>query len=427
MLSDPAQTHDPAPSFWQRRRWFKTLFLFAPTHVDYSFASNKDSALHKRLAWDTIAGRSAYFTTIEADRELSWLAFVMTALAMLSVLRGGSPPLALLVYAGALLLGLVVLLLTRKMRQVAFTGIPAADLNILVLDDRKHDAIIDEIEGRRAAALRSLAEPDAAISVRTYLRRLRWLVENDVLTPREAFTRQRLVLPEGLEIASGPARGAAESVSFRQRRFGAAIDVELLADRLTCRSRLLLGATSSSSVFYRDLKEPSTFYDTDHRYQLTGLIFAWCAIAIFAWMSSVAQSHSEGYYVGNIGLRRAITDFGPALLTMAACAAIVPMMTRLRYSEPYPGVRLLRDRRYDTLLAAIEERRIAVQRTLANPDPLLTFDEQMHVLSELRDGDVISDDDYQRAAKRAAFVCGNPLLDLPADPRPQKAREKALH
>jgi hypothetical protein len=427
MLSDPAQTPDQTRSFWQRRRWLKTLFLFAPTHLDYSFASKKDSALHKRLAWDTIAGRSAYFTTIEADRELSWLAFVITALAMVSVLHGGPQPLALLVYAGAMVLGLVVLLLTRKMRQVAFTGIPTADLNILVLDDRKHDAIIEAIEGRRATALRGLAEPDAAISVRTYLRRLRWLVENDVLTEREAFARQKLVLPEGFEIPPVPARGAPASVSFRQRRLGAAIDVELLADRLTCRSALLLGATNSSSVFYRDLKEPSAFYDTDHRYQLTGLIFAWCAIVIFAWMSSVAQSHSEGYYVGNIGLRRALSDFGPALLAMAACAAVVSMLTRLRYAEPYPGVRLLRDRRYDALLAAIEERRIAAQRTLSNPDPLLTLDEQMQLLSELRDNDVVSDEDYQLAAKRAAFVCGNPLLDRPADPQPQKGRQKAMH
>ena len=95
MLSDPAQTPDQTPAFGQRRRWLKTLFIFARTHLDYSFASKKDSALHKRLAWDTIAGRSAYSTTVEADRELSWLAFVMTALAMVAVLRGGSQPLIL--------------------------------------------------------------------------------------------------------------------------------------------------------------------------------------------------------------------------------------------------------------------------------------------------------------------------------------------
>ena len=313
------------------------------------------------------------------------------------------------------------------MRQVAFTGIPTAELNILVLDDRKHDTIIEEIETRRAAALSGLAEPDAAISLRTYLRRLRWLVENDVLTARDAVARQKLVLPEGLEIARVPSQGDTASVSFRQRRFGAAIDVELLADRLTYGNRLLLGPTNSSSVSYRDLKEPSAFYDTDHRYQLTGLIFAWCAIPIFAWMSSVAQGHPEGYYVGNIGLRRALSDFGPALLAMAACAAVVPIMTRLRYAEPYPGVRLLRDRRYDALLAAIEERRIASQRALANPDPLLTLDEQMQVLSELRDSDVITDEDYHRAAKRAAFVCDNPLLDRPAAPQPQKDRRQAVH
>ena len=351
----------------------------------------------------------------------------MTALAMVAVIRGGPQPLTPLLFAGATMLGLAVLLLTRRMRQVAFTGIPTADLNILVLDDRKHNIIIEEIEARRAAALSGLAEPDAAISLRTYLRRLRWLVENGVLTAQDAVACQKLVLPEGLEIALVPPQGDTKSVSFRQRRLGVAIDVELLADRLTYRNELLLGTTNSRSISYRDLKEASTVYDTDHRYLLTSLIFAWCAIAIFVWVSSAAQGHSEGYYVGSIGLRRAIADFGPAFLAMAACAAIVPMLTRLRYGEPYPGIRLLRGRHHDAIFAAIEQRRIASQRALANPDPLLTLEEQMQVLSELRDGDLISDEDYDRAAKRAAFVCDNPQLDLPADSQSQKDRRQAVH
>jgi hypothetical protein len=426
-VSDPAQTLDQAPCIPQRRRWLKTLFIFAPKHLDYSFASKTDSALHKRLAWDSIAGRSAYFTTIEADRELSWVAFVMTAVAVLAVFRGGPQPLTLLVCAGTTLLGLIVLLLTRKMRQVSFTGIPAAELNILVLNGRNHDTIINEIEAQRTAALSGLAVADPSLSVRAYLRRLRWLVENDVLTAQDAAARQKLALPEGLAITPTSAQAETAPVSFRQRRFGAAIDVELLTDRLVYRSAQLFGTTNSHSVCYRHLKEPTAFLDTDHRYLLTGLIFAWCAIAMFAWLGGAAQGHGEGYYVGGVGLRRAIVDFGPALLAMAVCAAIVSMVTRLRYSEPYPGIRLLRGRHHDAILDAIEQRRISAQRALANPDPALTFEEQMQLLSELQDRELINDEDYDRAAKRAAFVCNNPLLDRPIDPQQQKDRREAVH
>jgi hypothetical protein len=335
--------------------------------------------------------------------------------------------LILLVYAGATSLGLVVLLLTRKMRQVAFTGIPTADLNILVLHDRNHDAIIKEIEARRIAALGGLAVPDAGISPRAYLRRLRWLAENDVLAARDVAARQKLVLPEGLEMPPASSQPETAPLSFRQRRFGATIDIELLADRLTYRRALLFGATDSYSVAWRDLKEPSAFYDTDHQYHLSALIFAWCAIAILAWASGIAHGHPEDYYVGGVGLRRAISDFGPALLATAASAAIVAMLTRLRYGEPYPGVRLLRDRNYEALLTAIEKRRIATQRALANPDPALTFEEQMQVLSDLHDSELVSDEEYHRATKRAAFVCNNPRLDLPTESQSQKERREAVH
>jgi hypothetical protein len=299
-------------------------------------------------------------------------------------------------------------------------------MNILVLNGRNHDIIINEIEARRTAALIGLATPDSGLSLRAYLRRLRWLVENDVLTAQDAAARQKAVLPEGLAVTATSSQPETAPVSFRQRRFGAAIDVELLSDRLVYRSGQLFGTTNSHSVSYRHLKEPAACYETDHRYLLSSLIFAWCAIAMFAWMGGGVQGHAEGHYVGSAGLRRAIVDFGPALLAMAACAAIVSLVTRLRYDEPYPGIRLLRDRQHDALLDAIEQRRISAQRALANPDPVLTFEEQMQLLSELRDRDLINDEDHQRATRRATFVCNNPLLDQPINPPPQKKNLEAV-
>ncbi len=89
--------------------------------------------------------------------------------------------------------------------------------------------------------LRQLAEPTAGISIRVYLRRLRWLVDNDVLSEDEFNNRRKLVL-------AGRYRGGAAAVppantpriTFRQHRPGVTIDVELLADRLSWRRAVLV-------------------------------------------------------------------------------------------------------------------------------------------------------------------------------------------
>lgn len=426
-MPDTVQIYGQSQSFMQRRRWLRTRFALSFRHLDYTIESRKDSALQKRLAFDTIGARATYFSTIEPDRELRWLAFTVTALALLAVVRGGPQPLTFLLYAGVMAVLLAGLWLTQHRRRVGYTAIPAAGLNILVLEDAQHDAIVDAIEQRRAATLRQLAEPTAGISIRVYLRRLRWLVDNDVLNEEEFRNRRKLVLPADAVAAAVVPPADTPRITFRQHRPGVTTDIELLADRLNWRRAVLFGATDSRSIAYRDLKEPSAFYRTDHQYELTGLLFTWCAIAIFGWIGSVSDARPDDYYVGGAGLSRAITDFGPGLLAMAICAGVIPLITRLRYGEPYPGFCFLRDRQYDALLAAIEGRRIAAQRALAEPDPLLAFEEQMQVLNDLHDAGVISDEEQDRAAKRAAFVCDNPMLDLPAvSPEPQR-RRRAVH
>ena len=426
-MSATMRTSEQSSSFSQRRRWLRTQYVFSRKHLDYTIESKREAKLHKRLAWDTIGPRSTYVRTVETDRELHWVAFVMTALAAVAVFRGGPQPLVFLLYGGVTLVALAVLLLTQRFRQVAFTAIPTPGLNVLVLEERNHDAILREIEARRAASLAMLAEPADGISVRVYLRRLRWLVENDVLTAQDAIIRQKLVTPDGLDVPLMPPQPDAAPRSFRQRRLGISIDVNLLADAFTYRRSQVFGTTESVSIAYRELKEPASFYGVDQQYQLAGLIFAWCAIAVFAWMSGVGQQHPEDYYVGGVGLQRAIADYGPALLVLAVCAPLVSWLTRLRYADPYPGIRLLRDRNYEALLAAIEERRVASQRALAEPDPLLSFEEQMQVLNDLYESDVISDEELDRAAKRAAFICDNPMLDLPAVQPASQRRRRAVH
>jgi hypothetical protein len=106
---------------------------------------------------------------------------------------------------------------------------------------------------------------------------------------------------------------------------------------------------------------------------------------------------------------------------------VIPMLTRLRYGNPYPGVMLIRNKTYETILAAIEERRLAAQRLRAEPDPLLPLDMQMEILDELRDDGTISVAEYRQAVEKAEFICDNSSLDDPVIAPQQAKREYALH
>lgn len=426
-MADPIAPHLQQPTFAQHRRWLKTQFTMARRHLGYGIESKHEVALQKNIAWDTIGAAASYTRTVEPDRDLRWVCFVLTALAAVASLRGGPQPLTFLLHLAVTLAVIAALMATQGLRRVGYTIVPASGINILVLDDHQHDAIVAGIEARRTAALLATAEPAADTTVRTYLRRLRGLVDTGALGREDFLNRQRVVLPEVPQPLLPPQPEAAETLHFAQRRAGVRIALDLGADRLDYRRQTLFGGAEAFSVLYRDLPEPAAFHETDHQYELTGLAFAWVAIGVWAWIAFVTAGHPADHYVGGIGLKRAIADFGPALVAMAAAAGLLPRLTRLTCARPYPGLLLLRDEAYDAIAAQIEQRRLAAQRRLAEPDPLLFPEEQMDVLDELRDAEVLSAEAYARAAERAALTGVPAGLDEPVIAEAPRARAYALH
>jgi hypothetical protein len=363
---------DPIVTFSQHRRWLKTRFAFGRKRLDYSVISKQDASLQEAVGYDAIAPRSSYLSMIDPDRDLRWTLFVFSGLALFAAFRANTHPAVMLgLYAGLTLTVVLVLVMTRKLRSVGYTAIPAGTFNILVLDDRQHDAIVETLEARRADALtRNLAASDG-VTLRTYLRRLRWLVENGVMT-REAFMqRQAALLPDmtGSLLAEEPATAA--PLTFAQRRPGLRIAVTLGATHFTYDRWTLLNGSERFMLAYRDLREPAAHEETDRQIELTGILLLWAGAIVVAWGGWIQQSHPANYYVGGIGLQRAIMDFGPLLLFAIGAAGVVPWLTQLRIGRPWPGVPLIRDGQYDAIVSAIAERRIAALRALARPDPLL--------------------------------------------------------
>ncbi len=413
-------------TYSQRRRWLTTHFTFGRKKLEYGVTSKQEANLEESIGWETIGPRSGYVETVEADRDLRWTLFLMSGLVLFASFRGqGHPLLVMSMYGGVTAVAVIALLLTRKLRRVGYTAVPAGTFNLLVLDDKQHDTILAGIEARRAdALLRGLASA-RDLTLRIYLRRLRWLTENGVMTPEAFLQRQATLLP-GENLLPEKSAGR-ETIHFRQRRLAAQIDVTLEPAQLVYSRWTLFDGSQRFTVDYRNLAAPGRYEETEKQLELTGLLFAWGGAALISWGAWINQTHPAGYYVGGIGLQRAIIDFGPMLLLCFALAACAPMLTRMNVARPWPGLLFLKDRQYDAIVAAIEERRAAALHALTEPDPLLHPDEQVQVLDDLLENGVLTEQEHARAVERAELAFVDPALDQPMPEQPEAPRERILH
>lgn len=413
-------------TFSQHRRWLKTRFVFGRKKLDYSIISKKEASLEEKVGWDALGARASYVATVEPDRDLRWVLFVMSGLALFAAFRSNTHPLLLMgLYGGVTAIMVAALVLTRKLRSVGYTAVPAGSFNVLVLDDKQHDDILTRLEWRRAEALLRDLSSSRGLTLRIYLRRLRWLVENGAM-PREAFLEQQAVLlPNETLLADEPP--AAPAVTFTQRRLATRIEATLETTQMIYRRWSLFDGSERFTIDYRNLRKPGRYEETDKQIWLTAILFAWVGTALLSWGSWINASHPAGHYVGGIGLQRAFTDFGPMLLACIAAAAVIPMLTQLRVARPWPGLTFVRDKQYETLMAEIEKRRIAALRALARPDPLLYPEEQVQLLDELLEAGALTEEEHAKAVERAEFAFGDPALDQPVVDETIAERDRILH
>jgi hypothetical protein len=419
---------EPKETLSQHRRWLKTRFVFGRKRLDYNVTSKQEASLQETVGYDAIAPRASYVTIVDPDRDLRWTLFVFSGLALFAAFRANAHPAVMLgLYAGVTLAVVLVLMLTRNLRRVGYTAIPAGTFNILVLDDRLRDDIVAKLEARRAETLtRDLASPDG-VTLRTHLRRLRWLVESGAMT-RDAFMqRQAALLPDMTASLLPDESAEAAPLGFTQRRPGVRIDVALEASHFTYSRWTLLNGSERFMIAYRDLREPAAHEELDRQIELTGVSLLWVGAIVVAWGGWIQQSHPANYYVGGVGLTRAIADFGPMLLFAIGSAGVIPWLMQARIARPWPGVPLIRDGQYEAIVSAIDERRIAALRAMAKPDPLLHPQEQVQLLDELHEAGMISDDEHARAVGDAEIAFGDPALDEPVSEESAAGNERVLH
>ena len=81
---------DLIQTYSQHRRWLKTRFTFGPKKLAYSVTSKQEVKLKENSGWDArarlLSSRCRYG---EPDREMRWVLFVMSGLAVFAALRFG--------------------------------------------------------------------------------------------------------------------------------------------------------------------------------------------------------------------------------------------------------------------------------------------------------------------------------------------------
>lgn len=235
--------------------------------------------------------RPRYVTFVDPDPDAGHILFWLTLMALYFTCVGGHPqPLTILLMSGVTALAIVFLAATSRLRRVSGTAIGASDMDIVVIRDSQHDVIVAAIEAKRAAwLLRMTMSPRQDLTVRSYLEASRWLAENGGMEEDEYARRQALLLPA--DLAPTPAALPPATLSFRQRRPGATIDVTLFSDRLVYSRSFLLAEKLTFTRLYQDLDKADNRTVVDNRGLLFSLIVGWCGIGVLSAVMPVMQSY----------------------------------------------------------------------------------------------------------------------------------------
>lgn len=410
-MSETAKQTEATIIYKQRFWGIKTSFSLQHDCIEYRFERRGEESIASRVLWTAVPPPAAYRKIVETDRRLLWVAFVTSGLGLYQIIKNSSDSDIFFFVLSFSLILCVLTTLSRRLRVAGYTIIPSSDGKLVVLRGRHHDEIISQIERFRQAALRKFGEPETGETNRQFLRRLRWLVEADVISTDEFHRRQALLLPYETRSFLRQKPPSADAIRFCQRALGYRIDVELRDDLMSHRRKSLIYGECSYQIDYLDLQNtPSQNEFTQHS-ELAAYLICWLILGGVAWMNFVRGMHSPNYFIGNAGLQHLIVDFGPAVTAGFVSMWLLDRFTKAKFIRPYPDILLLRGRSFDQILTSIESRVVGSKRRLAGLDPLLTLEERRYLLDTLQKERIISSEELAVGRKQAEETRGSESLD----------------
>jgi hypothetical protein len=162
-------------------------FRFNEHHLDY-FGTDWDF----RAKYEDIAGPSQHRRSKTSDRPTSFVFGYLMCLGVVLLSRGHYPQYGLEglravgTFAG-IFTGIVVVICSAMhyLAHKEYTMIPTRNGHLMVVKDKRHDAILHALQAARLKSLRALSAPDPANSSKEELAKLIWLRDEGAITTDE--------------------------------------------------------------------------------------------------------------------------------------------------------------------------------------------------------------------------------------------------
>jgi hypothetical protein len=163
-------------------------FRFNEHHLDY-FGTEWDF----RAKYEEIAGPSQYRRNNTSDRLTTFVFIYLMCLGMVLLLHPGHSPqygmeglravgtfMGIFIGVVTVICGSLYYLIHKE-----YTVVPTRNGNLMIVRDKRHDAVLHALQAARLKSLRALAAPDPANSPKEELVKLTWLRDEGAITEDE--------------------------------------------------------------------------------------------------------------------------------------------------------------------------------------------------------------------------------------------------
>ncbi len=409
----------------QNRFGYQTSFVFGVS-LEYRFVDKAHVEIRRNIEWRDIPPNHQFNSTRPSNKIRMG---ILCLCALIILAFQWQSPAALVSFI--IILAIVAFVVStyiflRGYWRERYTWVKIGAQNLIILDDLVHDQILDEIARRRDAALLQTASIVPHQSIRQNLRRFQWLVREEIIGGSHFAALQNQMLPNLSQSLLKPGFSAGSELSFSQRSLDHIYRFELNETRLHyCHDSWLKGG-KSFWVRYEDLQISAHPDEISMSHQLwPSMIAAGTLILMITYINSLMQWNPH-YGTGVAGFLYGLPILG-MFLGLIPLAYRLDKWARVRFTRLLPDLLIVVDSNHDVILDALRDRRLAALKWYAEPDPLLTLDEQTRILQHLAAQKVISDAEFADYTAKAKALQESLMLDQPVGSMIEDSPVPTLH